>query len=112
MSEFRINSYRAMWLFVFFDLPVTTKKERKIASQFRLFLEKQGFIMMQFSVYIRHCGSSQSTQVYLKRIKSMIPMEGKISILTVTDKQFSEIINFVGRVKQNPINKPLQLEFF
>ena len=29
MSEVRLNAYRIMWLFVFFDLPVTTTKERK-----------------------------------------------------------------------------------
>ena len=52
MSENRINAYHVMWLFVFFDLPVTTKKERKDATQFRKSLEKDGFSMMQFSVYV------------------------------------------------------------
>ena len=50
MSENRINAYHIMWLFVFFDLPVTTKKERKDATQFRKSLEKDGFSMMQFSM--------------------------------------------------------------
>ena len=46
MSECRLNAYRIMWLFVFFDLPVTTKRERKIASGFRKDLLKDGFVMM------------------------------------------------------------------
>lgn len=54
MTELRLNAYHIMWLFVFFDLPVTTKKEMKAASLFRKNLEKDGFSMMQFSVYIRH----------------------------------------------------------
>ena len=54
MTEDRLNAYHIMWLFVFFDLPVTTKKEMKAASLFRKNLEKDGFSMMQFSVYIRH----------------------------------------------------------
>lgn len=29
MSENRINAYHVMWLFVFFDLPVTTKKRKE-----------------------------------------------------------------------------------
>ena len=29
------NGYEIMWLFVFFDLPVKTKKERKAANGFR-----------------------------------------------------------------------------
>lgn len=35
MTEDRLNAYHIMWLFVFFDLPVTTKKEMKAASLFR-----------------------------------------------------------------------------
>ena len=34
MTEDRLNAYHIMWLFVFFDLPVTTKKEMKAASLF------------------------------------------------------------------------------
>ena len=40
MSENRLNAYRIMWLFVFFDLPVMTKPERHTATHFRKFLEK------------------------------------------------------------------------
>lgn len=57
MTEYRLNAYHIMWLFVFFDLPVSTKKEMKAAALFRKNLEKDGFSMMQFSVYIRHCAS-------------------------------------------------------
>lgn len=48
-----LNGYRIMWLFVFFDLPTETKKDRKNASGFRNQLLKDGFSMMQYSVYIR-----------------------------------------------------------
>ena len=30
-----LNAYRVMWLFVFFDLPTETKKDRRNASLFR-----------------------------------------------------------------------------
>ena len=49
MTEYRLNAYHIMWLFVFFDLPVSTKKEMKAAALFRKNLEKDGFSMMQFS---------------------------------------------------------------
>ena len=88
-----------MWLFVFFDLPVTTKKEMKAAALFRKNLEKDGFAMMQYSVYIRHCASRESMNVHIKRIKSLLPEAGRVSILAVTDKQFSEIYNFWGKPK-------------
>lgn len=68
MTEYRLNAYHIMWLFVFFDLPVSTKKEMKAAALFRKNLEKDGFSMMQFSVYIRHCASRERA---LKRVKSL-----------------------------------------
>ena len=60
MQEIRLNAYRIMWLFVMFDLPTNTKVERRNATLFRKALEKDGFTMMQYSVYIRHCASKES----------------------------------------------------
>ena len=94
MTLDRLNAYHIMWLFVFFDLPVTTKKERHDAALFRKNLEKDGFSMMQFSVYVRHCGSYESLDVHARRVKSFVPRYGMISILSVTDKQYSNIYNF------------------
>jgi CRISPR-associated protein Cas2 len=101
-----------MWLFVFFDLPVETKKERKIASQFRKSLLTDGFTMLQFSVYMRHCPSKENATVHINRVKGMIPEKGHVNILTVTDKQYGNISNFYG-VKSKPLQPgPVQLELF
>lgn len=119
MTENRLNAYHIMWLFVFFDLPVMTKKERHDATLFKKNLEKDGFSMMQFSVYVRHCGSYESLLVHIKRVKSFIPTAGMVSVLSVTDKQYSNIYNFRGtpsikrEKKLNKVRKePIQLEFF
>lgn len=112
MEQVRLNSYHIMWLFVFFDLPTNTKKERKAAARFRKDLEKDGFTMMQYSVYIRHCGSKESMAVHSKRIQDKIPEKGQVSILSITDKQYSEIINYWG-MKEDPLpSGPKQLELF
>jgi CRISPR-associated protein Cas2 len=107
-----LNGYRIMWLFVFFDLPTETKKNRRNASQFRGNLLKDGFSMMQFSVYIRHCASGESADVHEKRINKLVPPLGKVSVLRITDKQFGLIINYLGKAKQENINAPTQLELF
>lgn len=120
MSEVRLNAYHIMWLFVFFDLPVVTAKERKAAMQFRKNLEKDGFSMMQYSVYIRHCGSYESMTVHIKRVKALLPEEGNVSILSVTDKQYGDIYNFSNvkasekdKKKKNLVRRePIQLELF
>ena len=112
ITENRLNAYQIMWLFVFFDLPTTTKKERKCASQFRKNLEKDGFTMMQYSVYIRHCPSKENRDVHIKRVKTFIPQAGMVSILSVTDKQYGDIINVWGQKQQIMPNAPMQLELF
>ncbi|WP_418064971.1 CRISPR-associated endonuclease Cas2 [Salinivirga cyanobacteriivorans] len=101
-----------MWLFVFFDLPTNTKKERKAAARFRKDLMRDGFSMMQYSVYNRHCASKESADVHEKRIKNFIPEKGQVSILRITDKQYGNIVNYWG-VKEDPLPEgPKQLEIF
>ena len=112
MSEVRLNAYHIMWLFVFFDLPTNTKKERKDAAQFRKALEKDGFTMMQYSVYIRHCPSRENMNVHISRVKKFVPEKGKVGILTITDKQFGDMELFVGVKEKKPQIEELQLELF
>ena len=107
-----LSAYQVMWLFVFFDLPTNTKKQRHAATRFRKDLVQDGFTMMQFSVYIRHCASKESLTVHLKRLQAAIPEEGLVSALQVTDRQFGSTINFVGKRSEPPLEAPLQLEFF
>ena len=112
MSELRLNAYRIMWLFVFFDLPTGTKTERRNAAQVRKSLEKDGFSMMQYSVYVRHCPSKENMDVHVKRVRRSMPPSGYTSILSVTDKQYGEILNFWGKIEQAKPEIPQQLEFF
>ena len=119
MTELRLNAYHIMWLFVFFDLPVLTKRERKDAATFRKNLERDGFSMMQYSVYIRHCASRESLDVHIRRVKALIPPSGRVSLLAVTDKQYGRMINFWGKprsttskIDKKNISQPVQLEIF
>lgn len=112
MSELRLNAYRIMWLFVFFDLPTTTKTERRHAMQFRKALEKDGFSMMQYSVYVRHCSSKENMTVHINRVRKSMPPSGFTSILSVTDKQYGEIQIFWGKIERAKPEMPQQLEFF
>lgn len=107
-----INGYRIMWLFVFFDLPTATKKNRKDASVFRNKLLNDGFTMMQYSVYTRHCASSESADVHEKRIVQLLPPLGKVSVVRITDKQFGNIMNYWGQAPLPKVPMPVQLELF
>ena len=94
--DYQLSAYRIMWLFVFFDLPTFTKKDRKEYSKFRDALIKDGFTLFQFSFYVRHCPSQENMEVHTKRVVKALPPRGKIGIMKVTDKQYGDIRLFYG----------------
>lgn len=90
---------RFMRLLVFFDLPVKTKPQRKAATQFRNFLIKDGYYMIQFSVYGRVCNGYDAVEKHKKRLKSAVPDNGSIRLLVITEKQYEKIDILVGAYK-------------
>lgn len=108
----RLSEYRVMWILVFFDLPTDTKKDKKAYVDFRKNLQRDGFTMFQFSIYIRHCASKENMEVHIKRVKSFLPEYGKVGILYITDKQFGDIELYYGKENKQPNAPGLQLELF
>ena len=107
-----INGYRAMWIFAMFDLPTDTKKARKSYSLFRKNLLQDGFTMVQYSIYVRHCASEENVDVHYKRVENFLPDDGEVRILIVTDKQFGRMQTFWGKMRKPTPPRPRQLEFF
>ena len=87
---------RFVWLFVFFDLPVGTKAERRLASKFRMFLKDDGFLMLQFSVYARVCRGDDGAAVHVRRIMHALPGKGSVRALQVTDRQYARMHLLLG----------------
>ncbi len=106
------NGYKIMWLYAMFDLPVQTKQQRRHAALFRKNLIKDGFSMFQYSVYIRHCASGENAEVHRKRVQRILPDEGSVTILSVTDKQFGNMMTFYGKKTKPAPPAPAQLELF
>lgn len=104
-----MSEYKGMWLFVLFDLPVTTDEARRNYTRFRNHLLKDGFNMLQFSVYARFCPSEEASLVHRKRAKQAIPPHGQVRILGITDKQFAKMESFLGKTKRNTEEAPDQL---
>ena len=100
-----LSEYRGVWLFAMFDLPVTDPEARRRYTQFRNLLLKQGFEMMQFSVYARYFPSEEASQTHRQRIKKGLPPSGHVRLLSVTDKQFGKMQIFYGK-KQKPTEDP------
>jgi CRISPR-associated protein Cas2 len=103
---------KTVWMVVMFDLPVETKLDRKRYAQFRKVLLKDGFMMLQFSVYGRHCPSEENAEVHEKRVVGALPPRGNIRIIKVTEKQFARMKTFYGKSARQTEEPPLQLSFF
>lgn len=88
-----------MRIIVFFDLPVTTKAKRRAASQFRQFLLKDGYQMLQLSVYTRIVRGRDLLEKHNKRLTQHLPEEGSVRCLEVTEKQFTSMLLLVGELK-------------
>ncbi|MEW5797250.1 MAG: CRISPR-associated endonuclease Cas2 [Candidatus Zixiibacteriota bacterium] len=104
-NQRNLSGYRAVWLMSMFDLPVDSPKARHDYSRFRVGLLKQGFSMLQFSVYARYCDSDERAEVFRQRIKQMLPPAGEVRLVTVTDRQFARMQVFLGK-KRAPTEKP------
>ena len=101
-----------MWVMVLFDLPTETKKDRKAATKFRKILLDNGFVMFQFSIYMRFCQSAENADVHTQRVKNILPEKGKVGIFAITDKQFGRMEIFYGAEKTKHEDPPQQLELF
>lgn len=85
-----------MRLLIFFDLPVETSKERKEYAKFHKFLIKNGFIMMQKSVYSKLVINNVTSTAVKQKISANVPPDGVVEMLEVTENQFSRIEYLVG----------------
>lgn len=108
----RLSGYRWMWVIAMFDLPTDSVQIRRQYTRFRKALIRDGFQMMQFSVYIRHCSSRENAAVHVQRIENAIPADGEVRVLLVTDKQFARMRVFWGKRRQPVPAPPAQLELF
>ncbi len=86
-----ISGYRKMVLFVMFDMPTETKKDLDKYRKFRKKLFELGFVMFQYSIYIRFCRSLVIAQKYEKKVELSAPLNGSIRIIKITEAQYSNM---------------------
>lgn len=100
---------RFVWMFVFFDLPVGTKADRRWATKFRKFLKDDGFLMLQLSVYARVCRGEDAAEKHAARITKNLPPKGGVRTLQVTDKQYARMRLMLGETTFSEKKAPQQL---
>ena len=89
---------------IFFDLPNVYTIDKRNYNRFRKYLFKEGFIMLQESVYSKISLNNQQSDALIQRIKKNSPRKGVIQLLTITEKQYSNIQYILGNNENKVIN--------
>ena len=85
-----------MRMLVMFDLPTETGEDRRNYRLFRKGLMKNGFFMLQESIYCRLLVTPTAEQTARRAVKAIKPPKGLVQILSVTEKQFARMEMIVG----------------
>lgn len=102
-------SYRFMRVLVFFDLPVITEENKREYRKFRKFLLKNGFLMLQESVYCKLALNSTAVRTIVDNVHKNKPEEGLVQLLTVTEKQYAKMDIIIGDIKNEVLDSDERL---
>ena len=94
---------------VFFDLPVGTSEQRREYTKFRKFLLKNGFLMLQESVYCKLALNGTAVNAIIDNVHRNKPQEGLVQLLTVTEKQYSKMDIIIGEMKSEVLDSDERL---
>ncbi|PPE05666.1 CRISPR-associated endonuclease Cas2 [Mesoplasma corruscae] len=90
-----------MRLIILYDLPMNSRQYVKIYTQFRNNLIRNGFVMMQYSIYSKFCTNQDSLNLAIKKVEKLSPKYGNVRILQVTEKQYLKMKIISGKKKQS-----------
>ena len=93
-----------MRMLLFFDLPTISSENLKAYRNFVKNLKKEGFYMIQESVYVKMVLNNAAAESVKSKINGFLPPEGNIMILVITEKQFSNMSILLGEATTDIIN--------
>lgn len=93
-----------MRLIVFFDLPVETSAQQREYGQFRKFLVRNGFVMMQESVYSKIVLNPTAAAAVQENVRKHKTSGGLIEMMLVTERQFERIEIVVGEPQSEVVD--------
>lgn len=100
-----------MRVVVFFDLPTETAEERRDYRRFRAALLKNGFFMMQESVYSKIILNNTAANVIKETVRKLKTGKGLIQMLTVTERQFENMEFVLGKKQSTVVDTAERLVF-
>lgn len=89
-------NFRYMRLLVMFDLPVLTSEDKREYRKFKKYLEKNGYLMLQESIYCKLALNNSVAISYENSIENNKPKRGLVFLLKLTENQFANMKYIVG----------------
>lgn len=78
-------------ILLIYDIPVSSKENRKKYQKFHKYIIHSGFLMLQESVYVKSMNTSESYSKLKSELKTLSPSNSNIRILKLTDKTFEKL---------------------
>lgn len=85
-----------MKIMCMFDLPTDSNEDKRAYRLFRKALIENGFVMIQFSIYVRTCPNREFAKKFIPKLKAISPKQGNIRLITITEKQYNDMELIVG----------------
>lgn len=98
-----------MRLIVMFDLPTLSLEDMRNYRSFRKFLLKNGFMMMQESVYSKIAVNQSMANLIANKVRENKPPKGLVQMFIITEKQFSRMEILVGDISDEYITDDRRL---
>lgn len=98
-----------MRVMVLFDLPMVSSADLREYRRFRRFLIKEGFVMLQQSIYTKITLNAVAKKAVKRRVYENKPKEGLVQMLVVTEKQYNSMEFVVGSSKSEVIQSDERL---
>ena len=91
-------------LMVMFDLPVAEKTHQKAYRKFKNHLLKNGYRIIQKSLYVKLLHNISNSQTEILKVKFAAPSDGNIQLLPLSLANFKKMTSVCG--------VPFDMEFF
>ena len=94
---------RYMRIILFYDLAMKEVNDLKSYTKFRKWLIKRGYIMLQYSIYVKVVNASTKLKYEITAIKKVLPKHGHVRVLSVSDAQYGNMQVLSGQKTLNEI---------
>lgn len=98
-----------MRVLVLYDLPIGSSGDIKAYTKFRKYLIKNGFMMMQESVYTKLALNQTVCRNIMDNVRKNKPETGLVQMLAITERQYSKMEIVVGEIQSTVLSSDERL---